>query len=140
MSRKLLCFDCQLLVNSYWYKDMRNHLLPCPVNCRSRRIIHFLFVFCTSKLNSIVFSGPDCLTLASCLPQRRSLSMRNSGLLHIFYSRTCLDEKGLQRQIGVGYIGQQPGTKSASRRSDKLRINRLSTAGQERVLFLQRFT
>ena len=36
--------------------------------------------------------------------------------------------------------GQQPGTKSASRPSNKMRVNRLLTAGQPRVLFLFRFT
>ena len=42
----------------------------------------------------------------------------------------ALHEKGLQRQIRRRrYIGQQPGTKSASRPADKPVINRWSTAG-----------
>ena len=37
----------------------------------------------------------------------------------------ALHEKGLQRQIGVGTLGQQTGTKSAFRPGDKPLINRL---------------
>ena len=52
---------------------------------------------------------------------------------HVLY------QTGLQRQINVGYIGLQQGTKSASRPADKPFINPLSAARRPRVLFLHRF-
>ena len=46
---------------------------------------------------------------------------------HVLY------QTGLQRQINVGYIGLQQGTKSASRPADKPFINPLSAARRPRV-------